>query len=168
MTPRPFSPVQLVEGGPAGGSGAGPNPDTDSHAKSPGTALAGVSEAGAGQAVSRNRRLPPPAFPPGRRRDWVHRPRRLEGGGRSATGEIPSAAFLSTDEGHSGPPNPVVDQESISDEQVAEILESLAQEIRDYSGGRFLWKPGVPPLEGALRGLVSGYLRLGRREGERS
>jgi len=55
----------------------------------------------------------------------------------------------------------------LSDEDVATLLVDLAAEIRDYEGGRFLWKPHVSPLEGAIRGLVSGYLRLGRREGER-
>lgn len=168
MTLRPFSSRQLVEDGPAGGSGAGPNPDVGSLGTAPGTGLRRVNEASAGHAVARSRRLPPPAFPPGHRRDWVHRPRPSEAGGQSATGEIPSEAFLSTDEGPSRNVHAVVDQESITDEEVARILESLAQEIRDYTGGRFLWKPGVPPLEGAIRGLVSGYLRLGRREGERS
>ncbi len=56
----------------------------------------------------------------------------------------------------------------LSDESVAQLLENLAREIRDYDGGRFLWRPDVSPLEGAVRGLLSGYLRLGRREGERS
>lgn len=56
----------------------------------------------------------------------------------------------------------------LSDESVAQLLENLAREIRDYDGGRFLWRQDVSPLEGAVRGLLSGYLRLGRREGERS
>ena len=168
MTRRPFSPRQLVEGGPAGGAGAGPTSEAGSGGNGRGTALRKVDAPGAGDPGSRSRRLPPPAFPPGHRRDWVHRPRQSVGGGRSATGEIPSEAFLSTDDGPTSASGSMGSQESISDEEVAGILESLAQEIRDYTGGRFLWKPGVPPLEGAIRGLVSGYLRLGRREGERS
>lgn len=131
-------------------------------------------------------RLPPPAFPPGQRRDWVHRPR--HGSGESpetpTEGSIPDDALYAPDEpirriddpsGGSGgegsrdPLLPLTDTgDRLSDEDVATLLMDLAAEIRDHQAGRFLWKAYVTPFEGAVRGLVSGYLRLGRREGERA
>lgn len=170
MTFHPFSPRQLEEGGPAGGSGAGARVQSapESKAVVPASQGSGLGT-GHGGTSSGRRRLPPPAFPPGHRRGWVHRPRAAEGGTgeASTTGEIPTHAYLSPDEGPSRRLQ-AADQQAMSDVEVAEILETLAQEIRDYQGGRFLWKAGVTPLEGAIRGLISGYLRLGRREGERS
>lgn len=130
-------------------------------------------------------RLPPPAFPPGNRRDWVHRPRvsssaREEEG---TDGTIPDEAFhdpqdpirridpLESPVGdrHEHRPDPLqVSATELTYDDVADMLEKLAREVRGHQGGRFLWKAGVTPLEGALRGLLSGYLKLGRREGERS
>ncbi len=132
-------------------------------------------------------RLPPPAFPPGQRRDWVHRPRHTPGDASvtPAEGSIPEDALYAPDEpirriddpshvGEAGSRDPLLDPaddesgQRLSDEDVATILINLAAEIRDHEGGRFLWKSNVTPFEGAIRGLVSGYLRLGRREGERT
>jgi len=129
-------------------------------------------------------RLPPPAFPPGNRRDWLHQPRSTDAqhDGGSGHGGIPDEAFYTPRDsirristlGPAGGQGKEPDagttislaETELSYEDVALILEELAREIRGYQGGRFLWKPGVSPLEGALRGLLSGYLRLGRREGE--
>ncbi len=170
MTFHPFSPRHLEEGAPAGGSGAGPQVESSPGPKAivPLSQGSGLGEGDGGTSTGR-RRLPPPAFPPGHRRGWVHRPRAVDGrpGDVSTTGEIPTHAYLSPDEGPSRRLKEA-EQRTMSDVEVAEILETLAQEIRDYQGGRFLWKAGVAPLEGAIRGLISGYLRLGRREGERS
>jgi hypothetical protein len=129
-------------------------------------------------------RLPPPAFPPGNRRDWVHRPRTRSGRSAEAgDGGIPDDALLDpgepirrietlTDRGEENPTAGMGMEPSsghpVSLEEVASILERLAREVRGHSGGRFLWKADVTPLEGALRGLLSGYLRLGRRVGEGS
>ncbi len=126
----------------------------------------------------RSDRLPPPAFPPGQRRAWVHRPRTREGEPQDQGGAIPDDAFFSPHDplrriedlhAHGGQSaEEEAPERHLSDEEVATLLEQLAREIRNYEGGRFLWKAGVPPLEGAIRGLISGYLRLGRREGERN
>ena len=134
--------------------------------------------------VDRADRLPPPAFPPGQRRDWVHRPRESPTDHAGAEeGTIPDDAFLGPNEpirriddpgegsGGGAIPTPEATRDDgerqLSDEDIASLLVELAREIRGHEGGRLLWKPGVPPLEGAVRGLLSGYLRLGRREGER-
>ncbi len=133
---------------------------------------------------NRGDRLPPPAFPPGHRRGWVHRPRSADPQVGMGGGTIPEDAFYSPDaplrrieslpEDDTELPSDSEEERAqalrppLSDESVAQLLENLAREIRDYDGGRFLWRPDVSPLEGAVRGLLSGYLRLGRREGERS
>jgi hypothetical protein len=147
------------------------------------TSNSGPSQSREGRS-NRGDRLPPPAFPPGHRRSWVHRPRRVGPDEGMGGGTIPEDAFYSPDAPlrriESLPDDdvellPHSEEEGsqplispLSDESVAQLLENLAREIRDYDGGRFLWRPDVSPLEGAVRGLLSGYLRLGRREGERS
>lgn len=122
-------------------------------------------------------RLPPPAFPPGQRRTWVHRPRP----GSSVLqnppddGSIPHDALYAPDapirrmvdpgemgsaSPGSGDPTPRgPSPDSLSPDDVADLLMELAREVRNGRTGRLLWNPGASPLEGAIRGLLSGYLR---------
>ena len=172
MTFHRFSSRQLPEGGPAGGLGAGPGSGAGRGRESVGVVgpVSGPGQDVTGEEGSgRRRRLLPPAFPPGYRRGWVH----SSGTGAGGEGETARSG-----DGRTQPPgSPVTGYRSreaqepaaspVPDLEVAEILETVAREIRDYQGGRFLWKAGVSPLEGAIRGFVAGYLRLGRREGER-
>jgi hypothetical protein len=129
-------------------------------------------------------RLPPPAFPPGHRRDRIHRPRST---GSAGGGAFPAEAFFSPDdpirrppdeggkgEGDAwpGPPRAPRVRRRIDAEhpsfpaptapEIADLLEELAHEIRSLGTGRFHWRAGAPPLEAALRGVLSGYLRQGR------
>lgn len=131
---------------------------------------------------SRLDRLPPPAFPPGHRRSWVHRPRPDSTGGEmdvtSASDPFPADAFSSPDApirriqdpaeaagqariGGVGLGDGEYDAmaSSMSRDDVADVLMELAREVRVHQSGRLLWKPGASPLEGALRGLLSGFLR---------
>jgi hypothetical protein len=130
-------------------------------------------------------RLPPPAFPPGHRRAWVHRPRpdssalQDPGGG----GSIPPDALYAPDApirrmedpgemGQAGPGSgdpirgPAPD--SLSPDDVADLLMELAREVRNGRTGRLLWNPAASPLEGAIRGLLSGYLRYPGKGTERA
>lgn len=125
-------------------------------------------------------RLPPPAFPPGHRRSWVHRPRAVppEVDGDDRTDSIPDDAFYAPDE----PIRRIEDPESLegaraggirpeesqsgtlgrtdlSPDDVADLLMELAREVRARRSGRLLWQPSSSPFEGALRGLLAGYLR---------
>jgi hypothetical protein len=122
------------------------------------------------------RRLPPPAFPPGHRRGWVHRPKSSrDSTSEEARGEIPDDAFFAPE----GPirrsrPDPEAVGEaaatgsaprdpgtssSPSRDEVALLLEGLARELRSQREGRLPFRTGAPALELALRGLISGFLR---------
>lgn len=125
-------------------------------------------------------RLPPPAFPPGHRRSWVHRPRAVppEVERDDETDSIPADAFYAPDEpirriedpaglegAQVGGMRPGEDQSvtpgrtDLSTDDVADLLMELAREVRARRSGRLLWQPSSSPLEGALRGLLAGYLR---------
>lgn len=136
----------------------------------PSTAEAPSSAAGATP-------LPPPAFPPGHRRERVHRPRSR--GEKGADGDgFPAEAFYAPDapirrieapEVLSAREDPAPPAATIEPDEVARLLDELAGEVRANPRGRLVWRPGASPLEGALRGLLSGFLRdppgLGRRGG---
>lgn len=115
--------------------------------------------------------LPPPAFPPGDRRYRIHRPRAESAANGDGGDGFPTDAF-------SPPDGPIRRIEKPTDpaaapgggawklpssagtaDAVAGLLEELAREVRRKRRGRLLWKPGASPLEGALRGLLSGFLR---------
>lgn len=122
-------------------------------------------------------RLPPPAFPPGQRRTWVHRPRPgssvLQEDPRDG-GSIPQDALYApdapirriADPGEMGSAHPgsgdLTPREatgSLSQDDVADLLMELARQVRNGRTGRLLWNPGASPLEGAIRGLLAGYFR---------
>lgn len=114
--------------------------------------------------------LPPPAFPPGDRRYRIHRPRAPGATNGEDAGGLPSDAFSAPDapirriEKPGAPATPGAGMwerpaSARSADAVAGLLEELAREVRRKRRGRLLWKPGASPLEGALRGLLSGFLR---------
>lgn len=120
------------------------------------------------QLVARPDPLPPPAFPPGDRRYRIHRPRAPGATNGEDRGGLPSDAFSAPDapirriEKPGGPGTLGASERPASArtaDAVAGLLEELAREVRRKRVGRLLWKPGASPLEGALRGLLSGFLR---------
>lgn len=89
--------------------------------------------------------LPPPAYPPG-----SPRRARLDPRGEAPTSEPEWLAAASTEDVHA----------------FADILERLAEDLRERGAAALEVGPGKQGLDAVLRGVAAGYL-AGRREGGR-
>ncbi len=125
-------------------------------------------------------RLPPPVFPPGKRRIPLRRGRGDVSSDAPSDPDstFPEGAFIFPDDegfdpegvvsgiGSEGPlyyPSPEPDATDAPGlHEVVELLEILASELKEQGSQALLAKTGGP-FESTLRGLVAGYL-LGRDE----